>query len=59
MSTPDPAKSRTGGALPRISLSKIVYTFCMVVRLKDIAEELGVSIVTVSKALRDRPDIGK
>jgi len=31
----------------------------MVVRLKDIAEELGVSIVTVSKALRDRPDIAK
>lgn len=36
-----------------------VYTFCMVVRLKDIAEELGVSIVTVSKALRDRPDVAK
>ena len=31
----------------------------MVVRLKDIADELGVSIVTVSKALRDRPDIAK
>lgn len=31
----------------------------MVVRLKDIAEELGVSIVTVSKALRDRPDVSK
>ena len=31
----------------------------MVVRLKDIAEELGVSIVTVSKALRDRPDVAK
>ncbi len=29
----------------------------MVVRLKDIAEKLGVSIVTVSKALRDRPDV--
>jgi LacI family transcriptional regulator len=31
----------------------------MVVRLKDIAEDLGVSIVTVSKALRDRPDVAK
>lgn len=31
----------------------------MVVRLKDIAEELGVSIVTVSKALRDRPDVAE
>ena len=31
----------------------------MVVRLKDIAEELGISIVTVSKALRDRPDVSK
>ena len=31
----------------------------MVVRLKDIADELGVSVVTVSRALRDRPDISK
>ncbi|MGH9343395.1 MAG: LacI family DNA-binding transcriptional regulator [Terriglobia bacterium] len=31
----------------------------MVVRLKDIANKLGVSIVTVSKALRDRPDVAK
>jgi LacI family transcriptional regulator len=31
----------------------------MVVRLKDIAEELGVSVVTVSKALGDRPDVAK
>ena len=31
----------------------------MVVRLKDIAGELGVSVVTVSRALRDRPDIAK
>jgi LacI family transcriptional regulator len=27
------------------------------VRLKDIAERVGVSIMTVSKALRDRPDV--
>ena len=31
----------------------------MVVRMKDIAAELGVSIVTVSRALRDRPDVSK
>jgi len=30
----------------------------MAVRLKDIAEELGLSIVTVSKVLRNHPDIG-
>ncbi len=29
----------------------------MAVRLKDIARELGVSVVTVSKVLRDHPDI--
>jgi LacI family transcriptional regulator len=28
------------------------------VRLKDIANELGLSVVTVSKVLRDHPDIG-
>ena len=31
----------------------------MIVRMKDIAAELGVSTVTVSKALRDRPDISQ
>lgn len=31
----------------------------MAVRLKDIARELGVSVVTVSKVLRGRPDIGE
>lgn len=30
----------------------------MAIRLKDIANELGVSVVTVSKVLRDHPDIG-
>ena len=29
----------------------------MSIRMKDIARELGVSVVTVSKALRDHPDI--
>jgi LacI family transcriptional regulator len=31
----------------------------MAVRMKDIAAELGVSVVTVSRALRDRPDIAE
>jgi LacI family transcriptional regulator len=31
----------------------------MPVRLKDIASELGLSIVTVSKVLRNHPDIGE
>ncbi len=35
------------------------YTLAMVVRLKDIAAELGVSVVTVSRALRNRPDIAE
>jgi LacI family transcriptional regulator len=30
----------------------------MPIRLKDIADELGLSVVTVSKVLRDHPDIG-
>ena len=31
----------------------------MAVRLKDIARELGVSVVTVSKVLRGNADIGE
>lgn len=31
----------------------------MATRMRDIAEALGVSIVTVSKALRDHPDVAK
>lgn len=31
----------------------------MAVRLKDIARDLGVSLVTVSKAIRDKPDVGE
>ena len=31
----------------------------MPVRLKDIADDLGVSLVTVSKVLRDHPDVGQ
>jgi len=31
----------------------------MAVRLKDIANDLGLSVVTVSKVLRDHPDIGE
>ena len=29
------------------------------IRLKDIAEKAGVSVMTVSKALRNKPDIAK
>ena len=31
----------------------------MTVRMKDIARDLGLSVVTVSKVLRDHPDIGE
>src|SRR3982074_1400007 len=31
----------------------------MSVRMKDIAKDLGVSVITVSKVLRDHPDIGE
>jgi LacI family transcriptional regulator len=31
----------------------------MTVRMKDIAKDLGLSVVTVSKVLRDHPDIGE
>src|SRR6201999_2426887 len=31
----------------------------MAVRLKDIADDLGVSLVTVSKVLRNHPDVGQ
>ena len=31
----------------------------MTVRMKDIAEDLGLSVVTVSKVLRHHPDIGE
>lgn len=31
----------------------------MATRLKDIAEELGLSVVTISKVLRNHPDIGE
>lgn len=31
----------------------------MATRLKDIAQDLGLSVVTVSKVLRDHPDIGE
>jgi len=30
----------------------------MTIRMKDIARDLGLSVVTVSKVLRDHPDIG-
>lgn len=30
----------------------------MTVRMKDIAKDLGVSVVTISKVLRNHPDVG-
>src|SRR5438552_8263125 len=31
----------------------------MNIRMKDIARDLGVSVVTISKVLRDHPDVGE
>jgi len=31
----------------------------MNVRMKDIAKDLGVSLITISKVLRNHPDIGE
>jgi LacI family transcriptional regulator len=31
----------------------------MNVRMKDIAKDLGVSMITISKVLRNHPDIGE
>ena len=36
-----------------------VYSSFMAIKLKDIARDLGVSPVTISKALRNHPDISK
>ena len=35
------------------------YSSAMPVKMKDIAQDLGVSVVTVSKALRNHPDISR
>src|ERR1041385_5211910 len=35
----------------------ILYRYSMAVRMKDIAQDLGVSLMTVSKALRNHSDI--
>ena len=36
----------------------VLYTrWLMSVRMKDIARDLGVSVITVSKVLRDHPDV--
>lgn len=36
-----------------------MYSACMAVRMKDIAKDLGLSVVTISKVLRDHPDISE
>src|SRR6185437_8585211 len=44
----------------RSGISAAVYTeFLMTVRMKDIARDLGVSVVTVSKVLRNHSDISE
>ncbi len=46
-----------------MSTGRSAQTLCIVrgmpVKMKDIARDLGVSVVTISKALRDHPDISK
>src|ERR1039457_5287869 len=45
--------------MPSRRRKQILYTgSAMSVRMKDIARDLGVSVVTVSKVLRDHPDVG-
>src|SRR5690348_11980728 len=34
------------------------FEFPMTIRMKDIARDLGVSVITISKVLRNHPDIG-
>src|SRR5579875_3598685 len=36
-----------------------MYSSPMAVRMKDIAKELGLSVVTISKVLRNHPDIAE
>ena len=37
----------------------VLYTeFSMSTRMKDIARDLGVSVITISKVLRNHPDVG-
>jgi hypothetical protein len=44
----------------RFSYKHSIYELLfMRVRMKDIARDLGVSVVTISKVLRDHPDIGE
>ncbi len=51
---PTAALAWSGGRRP----DSLEYIQSMAIRLKDIASELGLSVVTVSKVLRDHPDIG-
>src|ERR1022692_1071812 len=45
--------------MPSRRRKQILYTgSAMSVRMKDIARDLGVSVVTVSKVLRNHPDVG-
>ncbi|MGA7316615.1 MAG: LacI family DNA-binding transcriptional regulator [Silvibacterium sp.] len=40
-------------------ISSPLYSPNMTIRMKDIADDLGLSVVTVSKVLRGHPDIGE
>jgi LacI family transcriptional regulator len=48
----DPRVAAIPVSLPRL------YSTPMTVRMKDIAKDLNLSVVTISKVLRDHPDIG-
>ena len=43
---------------PSFDVSYILMLKIMSVRMKDIAKDLGVSVITVSKVLRNHPDVG-
>jgi LacI family transcriptional regulator len=45
--------------MPAIRRSPRIVEKSMAIRLKDIAKDLGVSTVTVSKVLRGKPDVGE
>ena len=56
-------RTRSGGrefdSLSHLAASKFVYSRDMPVTMKDIARDLGVSVVTISKVLRNHSDIGE
>jgi LacI family transcriptional regulator len=55
---PEADAGRAASEAPQ-SRAAIVYSGRMAVKMKDIADDLGISLVTVSKALRNHPDISQ